>query len=92
MQRIFYVIFSLILLSPTVHPWYGLWLTPFLCFYFIKEVFIFTSMLPFAYNILERYFATGIWEENILITFLIYAPVSFLFIKNIYKFFRQDKN
>ena len=82
-KRMLFLILSFILCSPTVHPWYGLWILPFLSFEFISEIYIFLLCLPFSYYILNDYLNYGIWKENNLITFFIYLPILFLLIKKI---------
>ena len=74
-KRFVYLLTALIIVSPTVHPWYGLWLLPFLCFRFELMLYIFLMLLPFSYYVLIDYFKYGIWHENNLICFFIYLPI-----------------
>ncbi len=80
-KRMLFLIMSFILYSPTVHPWYGLWILPFLCFEFYMEIYLFLLFLPFSYYVLEKYFSMGVWQENNFITLIIYLPLIFLLYK-----------
>ncbi len=76
-QRSVILLTGLLLISPTVHPWYGLWLLPFLVFYQYRAGLLFISLLPLSYIVLEGFQASGIWRENYWITTLIYSPLAF---------------
>ncbi len=79
-KKLFFLIIGFILFSPTVHPWYGLWILPFICFNFYIEIYTFLLFLPFSYYVLDKYFTLGVWQENNFITFIIYCPlILFLF-------------
>lgn len=75
LQRPVILLIGLLLISPTVHPWYGLWLLPFLVFYKYRAGLLFISLLPLSYIVLEKFHATGIWQENYWVTTLIYTPL-----------------
>ena len=74
-QRPVMLLTGLLLVSPTVHPWYGLWLLPFLVFYQFRAGLLFVSLLPLSYIVLEGFQASGVWRENYWITGLIYTPL-----------------
>ncbi|MEA3332800.1 MAG: hypothetical protein U9Q58_04305 [Pseudomonadota bacterium] len=74
-QRPVMLLTGLLLVSPTVHPWYGLWLLPFLVFYQFRAGLLFISLLPLSYIVLEGFQASGVWRENYWITGLIYTPL-----------------
>ncbi|MBN2809014.1 MAG: hypothetical protein JXR80_05930 [Deltaproteobacteria bacterium] len=76
-QRPVMLLTGLLLVSPTVHPWYGLWLLPFLVFYRYQAGLLFISLLPLSYIVLENFLATGLWRENYWITALLYSPLLF---------------
>jgi hypothetical protein len=57
---------AFLVLSPTVHPWYALWLVPFLVSLprAIRPAgFALVALLPFSYVTAWRERATGVWEE-----------------------------
>ncbi len=84
-RKLLFLTLALILVSPTVHPWYGLWLLPLLTLSFIKEIFIFTLLLPISYQILERYFASGVWNENFYYTTIVYSPIGYFLISRFFQ-------
>ena len=53
-----------LLLTPTLHPWYAIWLVPFLVFYRQPAWIGFTLLLPLSYHVLIAYQAQGIWRED----------------------------
>lgn len=60
-------------LSPTLHPWYALYLASFLPFVAGLGGFILSWSVFLAYAVLIPYALTGQWEENRLATMLIWA-------------------
>jgi len=70
-----FAIASFLLFSPTVHPWYALWLLPFLVFN-LNWVWIYFSLsIILAYQILPEYLESGVWQESSYPRFLNYSPV-----------------
>jgi hypothetical protein len=60
----FVVMGAYLLLAPTLHPWYLMWALPFLAL-FPSPAWIYLSGAVFlAYEVLGRYIATGVWEEQ----------------------------
>jgi len=91
-QRPVILLCGLLLVSPTVHPWYGLWLLPFLVFYRDLAILLFVSLLPLSYIVLEGYQADAIWQENYWVTALIYTPLLYLFSRSACNFVLQRRN
>ena len=54
---------AFVLLTPTLHPWYVLWLIPFLVFYRHPPWIAFSLLVVLSYHILIQYQTRGIWEE-----------------------------
>jgi hypothetical protein len=52
---------AMLLLSPVVHPWYGLWLLVFVPFYPRWDLFALVSLLPLAYLAWSSQEAGGAW-------------------------------
>jgi hypothetical protein len=69
-----WLIGSALLLTSTLHPWYLLWLLPFLCFYPQRAWILFTGLVMLSYHVLIRYAAEGVWEENLWVKLGIYIP------------------
>ena len=57
--------FSLyILCSPTVYPWYALWLVPLLCLHPSWELLAWSLLMVVSYVVLPGYFEAGLWVEH----------------------------
>jgi hypothetical protein len=69
-----WLIGSALLLTSTLHPWYLLWLLPFLCLYPQRAWILFTGFVMLSYHVVIRYAAEGVWEESPWIKLAIYAP------------------
>jgi hypothetical protein len=65
---------AILLLSSTVHPWYVLWIVPYLCFYPNPAWLLFTGTVVLSYH---AAFLTPIgepWTEQLQIKLLEYGP------------------
>ena len=62
-QAGYYLAGAFLVLTPTLHPWYALWMLPFLVFYRRPAWLAFTLLAPVSYHVLIRYHASGVWEE-----------------------------
>lgn len=66
---------TLLLLSPVVHPWYGLWLWPWLALRPRSAPLLLTLLLPLSYEVLLRYQGSPeTWSEANWIRVLIFTP------------------
>jgi hypothetical protein len=64
---------AFLFLSPTLHPWYALYLTSVLPFISGVGGFVLSWSVLLGYSVLIPYSLTGQWQENHLATFLIWA-------------------
>lgn len=72
---------AFLFLTPTLHPWYVLYLTAFLPFAAGAAGIVFTWSIFLAYRVVILYGMTGQWIENDLIPLLIViAPVGAFFV------------
>ncbi len=62
------------LLTTTLHPWYLLWIVPFLCFSPNRAWLSLTALTMLSYHVLIRYQAEGVWVESLWIKLIIYIP------------------
>ncbi|MDA0712303.1 MAG: hypothetical protein O3B73_19055, partial [bacterium] len=51
-------------MTPTLHPWYVLWLIPFLVFDPQPEWIGFSLVVVLAYEVLIDYRLSGVWAES----------------------------
>ncbi len=70
----FIVLGSFLILTPTLHPWYILWIIPFLVLR-LNRAWLYLTMASTAYyHVLIDYFGKDLWQEQMLIKGLIYIP------------------
>ncbi len=69
------LIAALLLLSPSVFPWYLTWLIPFLCFFPNTGLLLWTATIFLSYHVLIGYTAHGAWQYDPWLIWLEYAPV-----------------
>lgn len=93
MLKTFYVLAMLyLLLTPTLHPWYGLYLVIFLPFAAGPVGLLLSWSLFLSYQVLIPYTILGQWQENDFIPFLIWlGPVAALILKHICCFINNYK-
>jgi hypothetical protein len=65
---------AILLLSPTVHPWYLIWLIPYLCFYPNPAWLVLTATIVLAYHAPLLTPPGQPWEERWTFKLLEYAP------------------
>ena len=80
-----WLIGSALLLTSTLHPWYLLWLLPFLCFYPQRAWILFTGLVMLSYHVVIRYAAEGVWEESLWVKLGIYAPFFTLLLADMWR-------
>ena len=60
-------------LTPTLHPWYVIWMIPFLVFHRSPAWLVFAGLVALSYHVLIRYSAEGIWEEALWVRGVAYG-------------------
>jgi hypothetical protein len=70
----FLVIGAAIVLSPTVYPWYLVWIVPFLCVFPNRAWILFTGWVALSYWVWVEYDATGVWVLPSGVLALEYLP------------------
>jgi len=73
-QSGFFITATILLLMPTLHPWYLIWIIPFLVFTPNWAWLSFTFLIQLSYQVLAVYRLTGIWEESGWILAIEYIP------------------
>lgn len=63
-----------LLLAPTLHPWYVLWVLPFLPLFPNPAWVSFSGLVFFAYWVLDGYRSAGLWQESAWVKWAEYAP------------------
>ncbi len=81
-----------VLLSPTLHPWYMLWIMPFMPF-FPSAAWLTLSVLVFlAYEVVIDYSLSGVWLEKPWVRWAQYAPFFSLLLSSYWRTIRGNAN
>lgn len=73
-RSLFWILGAGLLLSPTVHPWYVLWLLPFAALRRSRPWLLLTGLVFLAYWGQAEYQRTGAWPQPLWVRLAIWAP------------------
>jgi len=73
-RALFWTIGAVLIVSPTLHPWYLLWVLPFACRYRSRGWLLYTGTIFLAYAGRGSYLASGVWPEPAWLSALIHGP------------------
>jgi len=73
-QRSFVITAVFLLLTPTLHPWYLIWVIPFLIFIPNLSWLLFTFLIQASYFVLKDYAIVSRWQESVWILLFQYVP------------------
>ncbi len=73
-RTLYWTIGAALLVSPTVHPWYLLWILPLACVRGGRGWIVFTGSVFLAYAGRDAYLAVGTWPEPAWLRLVIHAP------------------
>lgn len=73
-RTLFWVLGSTLLLTPTLHPWYLLWILPFAALRRSRGWLLLGGLVFFAYGGRDIYHATGSWPQPGWLAAFIYLP------------------
>lgn len=76
----FVLVGAFLLLTPTLHPWYVLWVVPFLVFRRDAAWLLLTGLVPLAYYVLIRYVSEGVWVEAEWVRWAEFGPFAALYV------------
>ena len=74
MSAAFMALGSFLILSPTFHPWYILWVIPFLVINRNRAWLWLTMGIVVYYHVLIDYFVTDVWQEQMWVKIIIFLP------------------
>ena len=74
-RALFWTIGAALLLSPTLHPWYVLWILPFACLFESGPWILLTGTAFLGYAGRDAFHATGVWPQPTWLAVLVHAPV-----------------
>ncbi|MFQ5689117.1 MAG: hypothetical protein ACE5HQ_02445 [Gemmatimonadota bacterium] len=73
-RTLFWVTGTALLLSPTLHPWYVLWILPLAALFRNRAWILFSGLVAFAYWGRDAYHATGQWPYPGWLALLVHLP------------------
>lgn len=62
-RQMFYLFGAYLILTPSLFPWYMIWIMPFLVIFQNRPFLILTGTVMLAYHVLIGYYAEGVWSE-----------------------------
>lgn len=74
-RTLFWTVGAALLLSPTIHPWYALWILPFAALRRSWPWVVWTGLLFLAYAGRDAYLATGTWPHPPALAALVHLPL-----------------
>lgn len=87
LRGVYFTLAGFLLVTPTLHPWYALWLIPFLVFYRHPAWIVFTLVLPLSYHVLIEYERVGVWQEAMWVRYVEFGAL--IGTGLVWKFWRQ---
>jgi len=69
----FWTTFGLLLVSSVVHPWYVVWIVPFLCFFPLWSGLLWGALVNLSYVVLIQYVQEGVWELPLWVSVVEYG-------------------
>jgi hypothetical protein len=79
-RALFWILGAGILLSPTVHPWYVLWVLPLAALRASRPWILLSGLVFLAYRGIPLYLETGIWTDPPWVRLLIWVPTYLAFL------------
>ena len=76
----YWIIGAYLLLTPTLQPWYLVWIIPFLCLYPNRAWILLTGLVPMSYHVVIQFVQTGLWSEAAWIRYVQFIPFYVLLI------------
>lgn len=77
-RTLFWTVGAALLLSPTIHPWYALWILPLAAVRRSWPWVLWTALLFLAYAGRDAYLATGTWPHPPALAALVHGPLLLL--------------
>lgn len=74
-RALFWTIGAALLISPTLHPWYVLWILPLACLSESGPWVLLSGTAFLGYAGRDAFHATGVWPQPAWLSLLVHAPV-----------------
>ncbi len=76
----FFLVGTFLLITPTLHPWYAIWIIPFMVFYRQPAWLVFTGLIAISYHVVIKYASEGIWEEAVWVKCVLFGGFALVWI------------
>ncbi len=80
-RSLFWILGAGLLLTPTFHPWYALWILPFAALRASPPWILLCGLAPLGYVGLGPYLRAGTWPEPLWARLLLWTPVLALLVR-----------
>ena len=74
LRQIFWLTGAIILVNPTLYPWYLIWIIPYLCFFHNPAWLLLSGLSMVSYEVLINWNTLQIWQQDPLFLKLQYYP------------------
>lgn len=74
LRGLFWITGGILLLAPTLYPWYLIWIIPYLSLFPHPAWLLLTATSGLSYHILIDWWVLGIWQQNPFLAQLEYYP------------------
>lgn len=82
----YYISFLFLIFSPTLHPWYGLYMILFLPFVMRIEGIVFSFSLLLSYRVLSLYISDRIWFDDwFTASLILFGPLAAIFLSLLFR-------
>lgn len=85
LKAIFVLSALYLLLTPTLQPWYLIWILPFLTIWRYFSFLLLSCLVFVSYYVLRDYSALGIWEEELWVSLVQYIPFYLILFWEVFK-------
>ena len=96
LRQMFWLTGAIILFTPTLYPWYLIWMIPYLCFFHNPAWLLLSGLSMVSYEVLIDWKIIQVWQQDPLFVKLQYYPfygfLLFGFILELFRKFQVNQN
>lgn len=85
LKSIFILLVLYLLLTPTLQPWYLIWILPFLAIWRYFSFLLLSCLVLVSYYVLKDYATLGIWKEELWVSLVQYIPFYLILFWEVFK-------
>ncbi len=74
LRQTYWITGAVLLCSPTLFPWYLIWILPYLCFFQNPAWLLLTGLVPLSYYVLINWWTLRVWQQQDLFLRLQFYP------------------